>query len=74
MWTRSFWAQTAERMIKTFAQAVLALLTGDGLGIVDVDWKKVASVGALAALASLLTSIVTSGVGEEDSPSAVSVG
>lgn len=71
MWTKTFWKQALERAIKTFAQAVLALLTGDGLGIVDVDWATVVSVGALAALASVLTSIVSLPVGEPNSPSAV---
>jgi hypothetical protein len=71
MWTSNFWKQTFERAVKTFAQGILALLTGDGLGILDIDWGQVASVGALAALASVLTSVVTSGVGEPNDPSAV---
>jgi hypothetical protein len=72
MFTANFWKQAAERAVKTFAQASLALLTGNGLGLLDVNWGVVASVGGLAAVASLLTSIVTSGVGEKDDPSAVS--
>ena len=71
MFTKTFWTQAAERAVKTFAQAALALLTGDGLGLLDVNWGAVASVGGLAAVASVLSSIVTSGVGEKDSPSAV---
>ena len=71
MFTKNFWKQSLERLIKTFAQAILALITSDGLGIVDVNWGKVLSVAALAALASLLTSIVTSGVGQPNDPSAV---
>lgn len=71
MWTGNFWKQAAERALKTFAQAALALLTGDGLGVLDVNWGDVTSVGALAAIASVLTSIVTSGVGEPNDPSAV---
>lgn len=53
----SFWAQTVERSVKTFAQAAIALLTGEGLGLLTVDWQNVASVAALAAVVSLLTSI-----------------
>ncbi|MCX4827196.1 holin [Streptomyces sp. NBC_01016] len=61
MMTLPFWKATFERMIRTFAQAVLALLTGDGLGLVDVDWGAALSVGGLAAVAALLTAIVASG-------------
>jgi hypothetical protein len=71
MWTKNFWKQAAERAIKTFAQGSLALLTGDGLGVLDVNWGDVASIGALAALASVLTSIVTSGIGEPNDPSMI---
>ena len=71
MWTKNFWKQAAERSVKTFAQGVLALLTGDGLGVLNVNWGDVVSVAALAALASVLTSIVTSGFGEPNDPSAV---
>lgn len=71
MWTTNFWKQAAERAIKTFAQAGLALLTGDGLGVLDINWGDVASVGALAALASVLTSIVTSSIGEPNDPSMI---
>lgn len=71
MWTRNFWKQAAERAVKTFAQAALVLLTGDGMGVLDVNWGDVGSVGALAAIASVLTSIVTSTVGEPNDPSAV---
>jgi hypothetical protein len=71
MFTANFWKQAAERAVKTFAQASLALLTGNGLGLLDVNWGVVASVGGLAAVASLLTSIVTSGIGQPNDPSAV---
>ncbi len=73
MFTKTFWAQAFERALKTFAQAVLAMLTGDGLGLLGVGWGKVASVAALAALLSLLTSVVTAGIGQSDSPSAVRI-
>ncbi|MEH0431296.1 holin [Streptomyces stelliscabiei] len=61
MTTRAFWKATLERMVRTFAQAVLALLGGDGLGLIDVDWGQALSIGGLAAVAALLTAIVASG-------------
>ncbi|GLZ76860.1 hypothetical protein Afil01_16670 [Actinorhabdospora filicis] len=73
MWTWNFWKQTLERAIKTAAQVAAALLGVAGMGILDVNWKSIGSIVALAVLASLLTSIATSGIGQTDSPSAVAV-
>lgn len=71
MLSASFAKAALERAVKTFAQAALALLTGDGLGVLDVNWGDIASVGALAAVASLLTSIVSAPFGPVGSPSVV---
>ena len=73
MLTATFWKAAAERAIKTAAQVAASALTADGLGLLDVDWAAIGSVAGLAALASVLTSIVTAGVGEPNSPSAVTV-
>lgn len=45
------------RMLKTMAQAALAVIGTDMTGILDVDWVAVLSVSALAGVLSLLTSI-----------------
>ena len=71
MFSSTFWKAAAERATKTFAQAALALLVGDGLGVLDVDWAKVGSVGLLAAVASVLTSVVSAPFGPVGSPSVV---
>ncbi|MEU9793841.1 holin [Streptomyces sparsogenes] len=60
MTTIAFWRATFERTLRTFAQAELALLSGDGLGILDVDWGQALSVGGLAAVLALLTAVATS--------------
>jgi hypothetical protein len=57
--TGSFWMQAAERAVKTFAQAAIALLTGEGLGLLTVDWTNVASIAGLAAVVSVLTSVAS---------------
>ena len=52
------WIKAAgSRAIKTFAQSMASMLTGEALGILDVEWLAVLSVSAMAALVSLLTSI-----------------
>lgn len=45
------------RAVKTFAQAAVSMLSGDMLGIMEVDWIAVLSVSAMAAVVSLLTSV-----------------
>lgn len=45
------------RAIRTFAQAVVSLIGGDMVGILEVDWVGVLSIAATAAVLSLLTSI-----------------
>lgn len=71
MFSSTFWKASAERAAKTFAQAVLALITGDGIGVLDVNWGDIGSIAALAALASVLTSVVSAPFGPEGSPSVV---
>ena len=51
------WAKAAcIRAIKTFAQAALSLLTV-GLALNEISWGYVASVSAVSAIYSLLTSL-----------------
>lgn len=57
LWTTAFWRGAAERLIKTFAQVVAAVIVVGETGLLDVDWKTTLSVAGAAALASLLTSI-----------------
>lgn len=69
MWSAKFWKSTFERLIKTFAQTAAGLLTGDGLGILDVNWTVVLSVAGLAAIYSLLTSIGSAPFSDTGTPS-----
>jgi hypothetical protein len=47
------------------AQALIAVLGTNALGIIGLDWMQTASITATAGLLSLLTSIVASQVGDK---------
>lgn len=60
MFTALFWKDTAERFIKTFAQALLALfLVAPQTPILAFDWPSALGLAATAGVISLLTSIVS---------------
>ena len=73
MFTKAFWKDTAERVIVTAAQALLAVI---GVDLFKPDaiesWTAAAWVVALAALASFLKCIIASRGGDPDSASLVS--
>ena len=71
MWSLAFWKDTAERAIRTAAQALLALWGTQVTGIMAVDWAQALSVAALAALSSVLMSLIATGVGDKGTPSFV---
>ncbi|MDG4862262.1 holin [Streptomyces sp. T-3] len=57
MWTAAFWKDTAERAIRTFAQALAAVLTAGATNLFDVDWVAALSTAGLATLLAVLTAI-----------------
>ena len=59
--SKQFWIDTADRVIATFAQAAVAGLGANAVGLLDVDFVEVASVAGLAALVALLTSVAFRG-------------
>jgi hypothetical protein len=74
MFTAKFWRATFERAAKTFVQAfgVAAALGEPGASVFALDWQGSAGIGLAAALASLVTSIVSAPMsGDPDSPSLV---
>lgn len=45
------------RAVKTVAQTMVAMLSGEMVGIIEVNWLNVLSVSAMAGVVSLLTSV-----------------
>ncbi len=73
MFSKSFALATLERAVKTFVQGLLAFLVSSGVtDIIDVDFGTAAGVSGLAALISVLTSIVSGAVTSQPGPSLVS--
>jgi hypothetical protein len=57
MFTKTFWKDTVERAVKTFAQSFGAVLIASGTGLLDVDWVNALSVAGLATVISVATSV-----------------
>ncbi|KAB7850114.1 holin [Streptomyces mobaraensis] len=60
MTTAAFWIATFERSIRTFAQALLGVLTAHATGVLDADWTGALSAAGLAAVLALLTAVASS--------------
>lgn len=58
MFTALFWKDAGERAGKTFAQALLAVFVA-GASIASISWSTALVTAGTAALASLLTSVVS---------------
>jgi hypothetical protein len=71
IFTRRFAIDATERAVKTVAQAATALLISAGTDLITTDWKGIAAGAGIAGVISLLTSIGSSSVGDEDSASLV---
>lgn len=57
MLSKEFWQDAAERAVKTFAQALLAVFLVSGVTVLNVDWGSALSVAGTATLVSFLTSL-----------------
>ena len=63
IFTITFWEAAAERALKTAAQAALLTLGADRIDALHADWLDVAGMALGGAVLSVLTSIVSAGVG-----------
>jgi len=68
--TASFWAQTAERAIKTAAQTAAGAIGATAI-VQDLDWQIVGGTAAIATVLSVLSSIGSARLAGDDSPSLV---
>jgi hypothetical protein len=71
MFTKLFWEKAAERAAKTAAQAAILVFGADQVNALTADWADIGGFALGGAVLSLLTSIITSGTGPDDDPSAV---
>jgi hypothetical protein len=71
MWSVEFWKSAGERALRTFAQVLLSMIVVGETGFLDVDWLQAGSVAGLAAFASVLMSVVATGVGDKGTSSLV---
>jgi hypothetical protein len=63
MWSIGFWKATAERAIRTFAQALAAVLVAGATNLLDVDWVAALGTAGLATLLAVLTAVGTARIG-----------
>lgn len=64
IWTGPFWLDATERAIGAAASGALATIGTGAIGILDVAWVTVGSVAGLAAVASVLVSLVAGTTGD----------
>jgi hypothetical protein len=68
LFTGLFWKDAAERFVKTFAQALLALfIVAPQTPILAFDWPSALGLAATASVISFLTSVVSAGVTKDTS-------
>lgn len=72
MFTRDFWVDTLERAIRTACQAALSAGVVGGVGLFQVDWLNVCGIALVAAIASVLTCVASSGKTDSISPASFS--
>lgn len=62
--TGTFWLDTLERAIKTAAQTLLGLIGTNVVDVTSLEWQDIGVAVAFTTGLSVLTSIVSSGIGE----------
>jgi Putative lactococcus lactis phage r1t holin len=74
MWSWNFAKQAGERAVRAFASSLLSVWTvGPAFDVIHANWSGALSVAGGAAVVSLLTSVVASGVGQKGTASLVTI-
>lgn len=73
MFSKDFWIDTFERAIRTACQAALSAGVVGGVGLFDVDWMNVGGIALVAAIASVLTCVASSGKTDSISPASLAM-
>ena len=55
--TKKWWKAAGIRALKTFCQALVALIGTDAVSIVSLDWPAMVGIALSSAVLSMLTSI-----------------
>jgi hypothetical protein len=69
MFTLTWLKDAAERALKTAAQSILGILTLGGVDVVHLNWGDTFAIAGTATVISVLTSIVSVGVGNSGTAS-----
>ncbi len=59
--SKQFWVDTMDRTLSSFAQGILGSAALETVGVLEIDWTQVLSLGASYALLSFLTSVAFRG-------------
>jgi hypothetical protein len=73
LFSKDFWVDTFERAIRTACQAALSAGVVGGVGLFDVDWMNVGGISLVAAVASVLTCVASSGKTDSISPASLAM-
>lgn len=67
---KEFWIDVTERAIKTFAQALVAVLVV-GVPLWEIDWLNALGIALTATILSVLSSVASGQVGTDGTAAAV---
>lgn len=72
IFTKTFWLEALERALKTVAQALILMWgAAEGFNLFEANWETVGGTALGGFIISILTSIVSSPFGRNNSPSLV---